>query len=126
MLLALCGCADETGATVATYSAVVKLNDEPLPNAQIMFLPLDQNEDGKVGPAAYAESDEQGQFTLGQSSEAGASVGRNLVWVSKTADGEETVPAKYNKQTELIVDVPEGGDEGATLNLYSNSAGNGS
>lgn len=92
------------------------MDDKPVARAVLTFAPIG----GRGGPA-YAVTDADGRYKLAYTHEReGAVVGECVVRIKtgfqSIADEEqgrkavETIPAKYNLQSELKVDVqPDGG-----------------
>jgi hypothetical protein len=106
-----CGCAD-SGVKVPPLGQVhgtVTLDGKPLPNANILFQPVD----GKSGPS-QGITDSEGKYTLNHvPGHPGATITEHTVRITgKTADAiaadKEVVPPKYNEQTTLKVTVREG------------------
>lgn len=110
--------------TSATVSGKVLAGDQPVANAKILFLPLDSS-DGRYR-YSYAKTNEQGRFTMRfESGVYGAYVGKNLVLISTCEIEEatasdnkaneklvraETVSPRFNKASELFIDVDPGGN----------------
>lgn len=118
-VLCLSGCGDG-GPELGQVTGLVTLNGEPLPEAMVFF----KHESG--GRIARAVTDEMGRYELNfNSSNAGAIVGSNTVRISTFVEAlrddagrlvpgtgkEELVPKKYNKETDLTVDVEPGSNE---------------
>ena len=100
---------------LATVQGRVTLDGAPLPHAAVIFAPVG----GKGGPA-YAVTDDQGRYELQYTHDReGAVVGECLVRVKtgiQSIEDEEhgrprpeRVPAKYNTQSTLTVNVQPGG-----------------
>ncbi len=113
------GCGDD-GPNVGRVQGVVTLGGKPLPEATVFF----QHQDG--GRIARAVTDESGRYVLNFSlSKAGAIVGPNSVRISTLVEPlrddagrlvpgtgkEEIVPKKYNRESELVVEVKSGKNE---------------
>jgi hypothetical protein len=101
------------------------MDGEPLPNASVVFIP-------ESGRPAGARTDERGHYVLTFSEgRKGAMLGKHKVQVwtgtdpGETDDGEpipgspETVPKRYNAQTELEFTVKAGGTKEADFALTS-------
>ncbi len=105
LILTGVGCGD---ATVGQVEGTVTLDDAPVVAARVRFT-------AETGIAPYGETDENGHYVL---NEPGAVVGNNRVTISTRrfrrdrkgfeANTPETVPAKYNTETELIKEVVPG------------------
>jgi hypothetical protein len=101
LALFFCGC-KQTGPRLVKVTGVITLDGQPVADAIIHFTPIDG------GRGSYARSDETGRYALqflpGQ---PGATPGIHRIFIS-TADesgGSETVPARYNRKTELTATV---------------------
>lgn len=100
------------------------MDDKPLPNAVIMFVPVG-------GRPSAAETNENGQYVLEFSAgRKGAIPGVNRVEINTARqayekDGKnypavkESVPAKYNRNTELEFNVEPGKSNVADFHLQS-------
>lgn len=115
----LTGCTNQ-GSDVETVpvEGTVRLDGTPLQGAVVMFTPASSS-----GAApAYGETDEEGHYYLQySSSQDGAMPGDYLVSITTFREAEEdedgnlieaqpeTVPARYNLETELTATVEEGG-----------------
>jgi hypothetical protein len=111
-LLVLSGCGGP--ANVGRVSGTVKLDGQPLPDANVTFSPVTK------GSSALGRTDSSGQYTLQYTAGAsGAELGENRVSISTydagNADADpprpaikEKVPAEYNSKTKLKADVKEG------------------
>jgi hypothetical protein len=121
---------------VAPVSGAVRLDGQPVENVKVLFVPIDRHETGSRLPLAFAVTDENGRFTLAHTGgENGAVTGRNQVWLTTrrtepTKQGEsespgvteispELLPARYNRATELVFDVPPEGTDRADFDLKS-------
>ena len=114
LLLAISGCGNDSRRQ--QLEGTVKLDGEPLAEGSIMFIP----QSGTSGPSAGGPIKE-GRFSI--ESERGTFAGKFLVRVTAThktgrkirdpdsgvmIDEEvEIIPARYNRQSELTVDVQE-------------------
>ena len=116
LIASLSGCG-HSGPEIARVSGTVTLDGKPLPEAFVFF----RHADG--GRISEAFTDNSGRYTLNYSNdESGAMVGSNTVRIStfieavredsgaivKGTNKKELVPAKYNKQSELTVEVKSG------------------
>ena len=111
VLALLCGCSK--GPAVAPVSGFVTQNGEPLGGATVEFQP-------DTGAPSYAYTDENGRYEIQyQKDQMGALLGHH--WVSVTTVGErtdpktdttynvpETIPAEYNEETTLELQVKKG------------------
>jgi hypothetical protein len=113
------------GPEIATVEGTVTLDGEPLPNASVVFVPED-------GRPAGATTDAQGHYELTfTEGRQGAIVGKNKVRISTARDPSETpggdpipavpetIPMKYNAQTELEFTVEPGQRNVADFDLTS-------
>jgi hypothetical protein len=86
--LTLAGCSDGARSpTLTEATGVVLLGGQPLPNAQVTFLPTAPGLGANV--QATGVTDEKGHFTLTTGGKAGAAVGENLVTVAEGPIPEE-------------------------------------
>ncbi len=118
VIFAFAGCSG-SGPQIGYVEGIVTLDGDPLPEAFVFF----RHDDG--GRNSQAVTDEQGRFELNyNASEAGAIVGSNTVRISTFVEPNftdagnlipgtgkpELVPARYNKQSELKVEVEPRGN----------------
>ena len=107
MCLAL-GCSGaDPGPELAEVTGTVTLDNQPLPNARVVFLPED-------GPASAAITNDAGEYELmGKSGVKGGVPGKNRVEISTDLDGtrdrakEKALP-KYNTASTLEAQVELG------------------
>lgn len=111
LALAVCmslGCSGvDPGPELAEVTGKVTLDNQPLPNARVVFIPED-------GPASAAITNEAGEYELmGKSGAKGGVPGNNRVEISTDLDGtrdrakEKALP-KYNTATTLSAQVEVG------------------
>ncbi len=121
VLLGLWGCGG-SGVKVPPLGKVegtVTLDGQPLANAAVSFQPVD----GKGGPS-QGITDSEGKYSLIHvPGHPGATISEHMVRITgKPADApasqKETVPPKYNDQSQLKVTVEEG-DNTHDFNLES-------
>jgi hypothetical protein len=117
LVLAACGCGGGGPRTVPV-SGQVKLDGQPLADAQVIFRP--DSKELSPGPASYGKTDAQGRFVLRtMDGHDGAVVGPHKVRISlpvkapgasADAPSANKLPAKYSgDKTVLTFVVPEGG-----------------
>lgn len=116
-LLAGCGKSDGNTPPVGAVSGVVTLDGKPLDGAVVMFEPDHTR-------ASNAKTDPQGKYELMfNDTIKGAAVGHHKVRISHRGDplkgGMESVPPRYNMQTELTADVKAGANENVNFELTS-------
>jgi len=119
LIAALTGCGN---ADLGSVSGKVSLDGQPLPGAQVSFMP------SKGGGPSFGETDGEGNYTLTHTSgSSGAVLGSHTVSIVVEEEGEYDdsgsdeqgrlritkdkpgkVPARYNEQTELTADVKAG------------------
>src|SRR5436190_18839311 len=106
LLIAGCGGSDVQLGDVTGH---VTLDGQPLPNALVRFQPE------KGGRSSQGITDDQGHFKLDYSSRfEGALVGKSKVMITtgsledRTRRASETVPKKYNDESELTAEVKRG------------------
>jgi len=109
------GCGKSAPANVGGVSGRVTLAGEPLPEAVVTFAPTKQG-----GSTALGKTKADGTYSLNYAKGiSGAEIGENRVLVTTFDAGNpdsdpprpavpEKVPAKYNSQTELKVEVKAG------------------
>lgn len=114
----LLGCGSSNVPDLNTVEGTVTMDGKPLPNAQVIFSPTGT----EGGRPAAAITDEDGYYQLEYSpGNYGATPGAYRVSISTASSKTdeqgndvpvpETVPAKYNVNSELEVKVPsESGD----------------
>ena len=124
LVLACLGCGPG-GPAIESVEGTVTLDGKPLPNASVVFVP-------ENGRPAGATTDSQGHYVLTfTEGRQGAMLGKHKVRIStasdpsETPDGEpipgtpETIPMKYNAQTELEFTVEAGKKNTADFDLSS-------
>ncbi|QDU77978.1 hypothetical protein Pan97_50570 [Bremerella volcania] len=116
---------------IVPVSGRVTLDGEPLSGAVVGYEPIAQEGDLEAGYGSYARTDDDGRYTLRSlNNEDGALVGQHRVSVSTVVGKEgpngeilgltkERVPSRYNNDTQLVIEVPEGGTDEANLELES-------
>jgi hypothetical protein len=105
VFIAALGCGSRSD--LATVTGQVTLDGQPLANAFVVFAPTAQ------GTSSRGKTDETGHYEMMFSDrEKGAWIGENLVRIhtgdvggGDTAGPKERVPAVYNKDTTLKVEV---------------------
>ena len=120
------------GVKFAPVSGRVTINGEPLVNAVVSFQPVKPEGGGATpAPESTGKTDKNGEFTLGTATgQKGAWVGKHTVHISKLAivEGDdrprrggppqgESVPFRYNRDSTLEFDVPDGGSTEANFPL---------
>ncbi len=116
LLSAGCGGGSD-GPGLVDVEGTVTMDGKPLANATVFFSPAGEGVGG-TSPS-FGKTDEDGEYFLQYSiSKDGAIVGKYKVSISTHAEADEddgtkaqreTVPAKYNVNTELEVEVTKGG-----------------
>jgi hypothetical protein len=120
LVMAACGCGG--GPRTVPVSGQVKLNGQPLADAQVIFRP--DSKELYPGPPSYGKTDAQGRFILRTADgHDGAVVGPHKVRISvpvkapgagADAPAANKLPAKYSgENTVLTFKVPEGGTKDA-------------
>ncbi len=116
----------------APVSGTVTLNGEPLTGAIVGFEPLPQGDSTEVGYGSYAETDDEGYYTMKSfKGDIGAIVGPHRVMITTVSADEgpngetinmkpERVPAKYaDYDNPLKFEVPPEGTDQANFQLDS-------
>lgn len=125
LCLFITGCGP-SGPAIATVEGTVKMDGKPLADASVVFIP-------ENGRPAGAWTDANGHYVLNfGSGRKGALPGKHRVRIStyregggEDADGKpmksapETVPSKYNQQTELTFTVEDGKNNVADFEVSS-------
>ena len=96
--LALPGCSKSPPPIVAA-GGVVLLNGQPLPNAQVQFIPMIQGFGAEY--IAVGVTDEKGRFTLTCNGQPGACACENRVTVTDAPPPEKTRGLSDSAQTEM-------------------------
>ncbi|MEZ6132139.1 MAG: carboxypeptidase-like regulatory domain-containing protein [Planctomycetaceae bacterium] len=128
LCLVMAGCGGASGPDIASVEGTVTMDGQPLANASVVFIP----ENGRPGGAW---TDSSGHYVLNFSGERqGAIPGKNTVRISTYREGgqnedgtmaesqKETVPAKYNAQSELTFTVEDGKANVADFAITSEGA----
>jgi hypothetical protein len=112
----------------------VTLNGKPLANALVAFNPVPKEGSSEAGPGSIATTNDNGEFTLRVGPhQQGALVGKHRVAITgRDPRGEDsdvrgargggavnTIPSRYNDQSELTFEVPSGGTDQANFDLKS-------
>ncbi len=108
LFLMFAGCGGNSfNPPLSEVNGRVTLDDVPLPDAIITFVPND-------GPSSGGFTDQDGRFNLlFKNGQPGAMIGVHSVRISTDINGtflpeNEKVPAKYNSESTLTVEVKEG------------------
>lgn len=122
-------CSPSNSSQFVPVSGRVTMDNRPLAKATIRFQPAKRSGDGTINPDSYGETDEEGKYTLkpvGVTGEAeGAVVGQHYVQITlfdhEAKPGpRETIPPKYNRDSQLNFTVPpEGAKDKANFDLKS-------
>jgi hypothetical protein len=100
-----------TSGDMGTVTGTVQADGKPVPKALVTFFPQPE------GRASSGMTDENGHYELVYSrSENGAEVGEHIVRITTAVEGgdygdtmaKETIPAKYNVNSELVEQVSPG------------------
>ncbi len=114
VLLPLVFCLGCASGDVGLVSGTVTADGEPVPNAMVTFYPRPD------GRASMGLTDEQGNYELTYTrGQMGAKVGEHKVHITTAVAGgdygtvvsKETLPAKYNVNSELKADVAPGSND---------------
>lgn len=120
-----CGGVDD-GFAYQPVSGVITVDGKPVAGLTISFAP--QGASLESGRPSVAKTDEEGRYVAKTlDGVSGAAVGEHLVSItSEQLDPEtqeviqpETIPAQYNRRTELRLSVPAGGTQEANFALES-------
>ena len=116
---------------LAPVSGVVTLDGRPLAAARVRFEPRASGDSMDAGPGSMGVTDSEGRYKLTtMKGNDGAVVGTHIVRIGTRRTrldpdnldrlqvlADETVPMKYNTNTQLTVDVPSGGTSEANFDL---------
>jgi hypothetical protein len=133
-ILFAAGCGDSKSYSIAAVSGVVTLDGKPVPRAEITFQPVGDSDNPTPGPGSAGKADAEGRFELQCiNGELGAVVGKHKVQIRSHKEQppgdndsgaaippqKELIPARYNDESELTFEVPEGGTTEANFELKS-------
>lgn len=128
-LILVVGCG--SGSRAVPVSGVVTLDGKPLSNAHVAFQPEATKGSMTSGAGSYGITDASGMYTLRMidNDQSGAVIGTHRVEINLRQEGDDrdpklrpppkTLPAKYNRQTELQFKVEPGGSSAANFDLKS-------
>ncbi len=101
----LAGCSGDDRPPLADVTGTVTLDGRPLPNAVVTFLPIQR------GRASRGMTDSAGHYELRYLRDIrGAILGSHQVMITTASEEKpgELLPARYNQQTTLSVEVERG------------------
>jgi hypothetical protein len=118
------------GPTPVPVSGRVTLDNKPLANATLQFVPVAAAKDNTTQISSIGTTGEDGRYSLTLNTDGhakGALVGKYKVMITlgaqSAADARPTfhkqLPERYNRKTELECEVPAGGRDDADFNLSS-------
>lgn len=126
-IVTIAGCAQST--KTVPVSGVVMLDGKPLAEAHVTFQPATEEKTANSGSFAFTDANGAYSLRTFEGEQPGVVVGKYRVsinLVTPSYDGDpakkppaKTLPAKYNRQTELQFDVPAGGTDKANFDLKS-------
>jgi hypothetical protein len=128
LALPLTGCGG--GPKPVPVSGRVTLDNKPLANATLQFVPVSGSSDTPYQVSSVGTTGEDGRYTLALNTDAGAKgavVGKYKVIITIGAPhGAETkhtfhkqLPDRYNRKTELECEIPSQGRDDADFKLNS-------
>lgn len=108
---------------LAPVSGTVKLDGQPLAQAQVLFIPVLESgakPNLQLGPSV-AFTDPKGRYTLVYKAPVtGAVIGKHLVQISATnKEGHELIPPSYGARSKKIVEVKPGGNNAEDFDIPS-------
>ncbi len=120
--IALAGCGGGGDFSTAPASGVVLCDGEPIPNAQIFFMPEEKGSSALVGKTGFATADELGNFTVTTyEPNDGAVVGKHRVRVARPSVDEfpdfECPCAFHENEDVAVVEVVAGEMNDITIEL---------
>ncbi|MBM4001417.1 MAG: carboxypeptidase regulatory-like domain-containing protein [Planctomycetes bacterium] len=126
--LSLAGCGGDGDVKTVPVSGTIKKNGQPLAGALVTFVPM--NTADQLAPSSVGKTDSDGKYALRTviDDQAGAIVGKHVVRIEMkdyeedpSDDSEkphrDSIPKKYNYESELQFDVPAGGSKNADFDL---------
>lgn len=130
-LASLVGCGP--GYKIVPASGTITLDGKPLANAMILTQPIGTEENGnKPGPGSFAETDENGDFTLvfQHEDQDGAAPGDCYVKIRENAEKKASsddsvevvrskVPLDYQEGDKVVYTIPEDGTDAMNFDLSS-------
>lgn len=129
LLLPVAGCGGGSDTPdVLPVTGIITLDGDPLEGAQVEFQPQSTSENQAAVPS-YATTDKSGAYTLklGPGRVEGAMPGTHQVRITKYlppaedgTSGEQILPAKFNSESELTVEVTSDNQDGYDFDLESN------
>ena len=127
LVVAISGCAP--GTKTVPVSGVITLDGKPLPEAHVTFQPATEEKVPDAGSFAFTDTNGAYSLRTFEGEQPGAVVGKYRVAITPVTpsyDGDpakrpptKTLPAKYNRQTELLFEVTSGGTDKANFDLKS-------
>lgn len=132
VLLVFCGCGGAEGPATVNVSGSVSLDGKPVSSGQIIFNDVAGTEKAYAGviqdgtfsfPSTVGQkkvSISSPQEVAGSSALVGGIPGDPVSAENPAPQIVESIPAKYNEQTELIADVSTTGDNTFPFDLTSN------
>ncbi|MBA4066315.1 MAG: hypothetical protein C0501_21895 [Isosphaera sp.] len=132
VLLAAAPAAGCGRAAVAPVSGRVTVDGGPAAGVHVGFQPVGSGGDQHPGGGSYGVTDADGRFTLRlvEGDGPGAVVGRHRVELTVRAKADDrhdtrpagpksgvVIPPKYNRNSDLIFEVPAGGTEAADFEV---------
>ncbi|MDA1012905.1 MAG: hypothetical protein O3A00_00460 [Planctomycetota bacterium] len=123
----LVGCSDESAVELVPVSGKITFNGQPLAKANVTFVPESKAE---FAPTSSGTTDAAGVYKLEAPLGSGAMPGKHRVKISKYSEGsadagdaggepENEIPAKYNLDTELTIELSAEGTDKADFNLVN-------
>lgn len=131
VVLIACGCAGPEGPVTVTVTGSVSLDGKPVPSGQIIFYDVAGAEKAYAGVITDGEfsfpstagqkkvSISSPQEVAGSSTIVGGTPGDPVSAENPAPQILESIPAKYNDQTELTADVTTTGDNTFPFELTS-------
>ncbi len=102
-----------SGTTMMDATPLVTLDGQPLEGAEVVFEPEEFLGEGFKECRGVTDATGRAAVSGADSRYPGVYVGAYRVRISKVVDGQETLPARYNSQSELGVEVAD--DHGIEL-----------
>jgi len=122
------------GSGAVPVSGRVTLDDKPLANVHVSFQPIAAGQDKNPGGGSYAITDADGRYSLRlvEGDRPGAFAGKHRVEITARNESDDdsdrrgrpakprvSVPAKFNRNSDLTCEVPSGGTADANFDLKS-------
>jgi hypothetical protein len=123
-LLLLVGCGEAAPYRLVNVEGLITLDGKPLPQAIVTFQPIAPAGSESAGPGSAGRTDAEGRYVLEtvRTDEPGAVVGPHRIIIMPIKFGNNPapdLPARYNSETTLTLEVGAEGTQSADFQLTS-------